>query len=228
MNMEVTSLAERQGSDKRLHFAGSFRQQGQPGGTMNQAAWRSGLALAVLAAASACATAVPIEAGGVPFDEAIRLGGRPLLLNGAGVRNKAVFKVYAAGLYLSTRATTTEEVLSMAGPKRLAITMLHDVDADVLGRLFTHGVEDNSPRSRMSQLVPGLLRMGQIFSDQKELKAGDSLVIDWIPGAGTILTIKGATQGAPIREPEFFDALLRIWLGPVPADWKLKDALLGK
>jgi hypothetical protein len=35
-------------------------------------------------------------------------------------------------------------------------------------------------------------------------------------------------QGEPFKEPEFYDALLRIWLGPNPADWKLKDSLLGK
>jgi len=35
-------------------------------------------------------------------------------------------------------------------------------------------------------------------------------------------------QGEPFKEPEFFNALLRIWLGPVPADWKLKESLLGK
>ena len=34
-------------------------------------------------------------------------------------------------------------------------------------------------------------------------------------------------QNEPIKEPEFFNALLRIWLGPSPADRLLKDALLG-
>ena len=34
-------------------------------------------------------------------------------------------------------------------------------------------------------------------------------------------------QGEPIKEQAFFNALLRIWLGPSPADYKLKDALLG-
>ena len=44
----------------------------------------------------------------------------------------------------------------------------------------------------------------------------------------TVITVKGVQQGEPFKEPEFFNALLRIWLGPNPADWKLKDALLGK
>jgi hypothetical protein len=32
----------------------------------------------------------------------------------------------------------------------------------------------------------------------------------------------------PIKEPEFFTALMSIWLGPAPADSQLKDALLAK
>ncbi len=53
-------------------------------------------------------------------------------------------------------------------------------------------------------------------------------MIDWVPGTGTVITVKGVPQGEPFKEPEFFNALLRIWLGPNPADWKLKDALLGQ
>jgi hypothetical protein len=30
-----------------------------------------------------------------------------------------------------------------------------------------------------------------------------------------------------LKEEAFFEALMRIWLGPKPADWQLKDALLG-
>jgi hypothetical protein len=53
-------------------------------------------------------------------------------------------------------------------------------------------------------------------------------MIDWVPGTGTMVIVKGVPQGEPFKEPEFFNALLRIWLGPSPADWKLKDALLGR
>ena len=38
----------------------------------------------------------------------VQVGGTKLQLNGAGVRYKAIFKVCAAGLYLSTRAATPE------------------------------------------------------------------------------------------------------------------------
>ena len=172
-------------------------------------------------------TAATVEAAGVKFEDAIDQRGSILVLNGAGVRYKAMFKVYSAGLYLSKKTSTPEEVLSMTGPKRISITMLRDIDSNELGKLFTRGVEDNAPKTEMSKLIPGLLRMGQIFSDQKKLMAGDSFTFEWVPGTGGVLTVKGKPQGEPFKEQEFFTALLRIWLGPNPVDWKLKDALLG-
>jgi len=184
------------------------------------------LALAGLSAALG-ASAAPVEVAGVRLADAIELRGTPLQLNGAGVRYKTILKVYTAGLYLGRKASTPEEALAAPGPKRVAITMLRDIDANELGKLFVKGVEDNSPKSEMVQLIPGLLRMGQMFADQKQLKAGDTFTIDWLPGTGTLITVRGVPQPDPVKEPAFFNALLRIWLGPSPADWQLKDALLG-
>jgi hypothetical protein len=195
---------------------------------MIQPALRRALALTTLALASLAASASPVDVAGVKLDDALELKGSKLQLNGAGVRYKAVFKVYTAGLYLGKKASTTEDVLAAPGAKRMAITMLRDIDANELGKLFTRGVEDNSPKSEMLQLIPGLVRMGQMFADQKQLKAGDSFTVDWLPGTGTVISVKGVAQGDPIKEQAFFNALMRIWLGPNPADWKLKDALLGK
>jgi hypothetical protein len=184
-----------------------------------------GAALSLMTAITMAAT---VDVAGVKLDDTIELRGAKLELNGAGVRYKAVFKVYAAGLYLTKRASTPEEVMAAPGPKRMSITMLREIDSAELGKLFTRGVEDNSPKGEMSKLIPGLLRMSQIFSDQKKLLPGENFLIDWIPGTGTVITVKGKVQGEPFKEPEFFNALMRIWLGPNPADWKLKDALLGK
>ena len=186
------------------------------------------LCLTLGLALAAPVLAAPVDVSGVKYEESIDLQGAPLVLNGAGVRYKAVFKVYAMGLYLPQKAATPEAVLAQTGAKRFSITMLRDIDANELGKLFVRGVEDNTPRSEFSRLVPGLLRMGQMFADQKKLATGDTFTADWIPGVGTVITVKGKPQGEPFKEPEFYGALLRIWLGPSPADWQLKELLLGK
>ncbi|MEO5796263.1 MAG: chalcone isomerase family protein [Rhodoferax sp.] len=177
-------------------------------------------------AASASVSAATVA--GIAYADSVDQRGTALQLNGAGIRYKAVFKVYTAGLYLANKASTPEDVMAMPGPKRISITMLREIDANELGKLFTRGVEDNTGRGELSKLVPSLYRMGQVFAEQKKLLPGDTFELDWMPGVGTVLLVRGKPQGEAFPEAEFFNALLRIWLGPSPADWKLKDALLGK
>ena len=174
------------------------------------------------------ALAAQVDVAGVKLEDTADVNGAKLQLNGAGVRYKAIFKVYVGALYVGKKVATPEEFFAATGAKRMSITMLRDIDSNELGKAFTKGFEENAPKSEMSKLIPGLVRMGQVFSDQKKLVAGDTFTNDWIPGTGMVMTIKGKVQGEPFKEPEFFNALMRIWLGPNPADWKLKDALLGK
>ena len=169
-----------------------------------------------------------MEVGGVQFAAAQQVQQSTLQLNGAGVRYKAVFKVYAAALYLEKAAQTPAEVFAQNTPKRLIVHMLREIDSGELGKLFSRGMEDNMDKAAFSKVVPGVLRMSQIFSEHKKLQAGDQFMVDWIPSTGTVITVRGQQQGDPFKEPEFFNALMGIWLGPKPADWKLKDGLLGK
>ena len=186
------------------------------------------LALASFAFCMGTATAAQVDVAGVKLEDSIDLSGAKLQLNGAGVRYKAIFKVYVAALYVGKKVATPEEFFAATGPKRMSITMLRDIDSNELGKAFTKGFEENAPKGEMAKLIPGLIRMGQVFSDQKKLSAGDTFTNDWIPGSGTVITVKGKVQGEPFKEPEFFNALMRIWLGPQPADFKLKDSLLGQ
>ena len=184
--------------------------------------------LALAQTSHATTATQPLVVSGVRFEPQVELQGQRLLLNGAGLRYKAVFKVYVAGLYLGQKASTPAEVRDQAGPKRLRVSMLRDIDSAELGKLFSRGMEDNMDKAAFAPLIPGVLRMSQIFSDHKRLRAGDEFTVDLLPGAGVQVCVKGIAQGEPIREPAFFDALLGIWLGPQPADWKLKEALLGR
>jgi hypothetical protein len=183
-------------------------------------------ALALAGAPALHAQTTTVE--GVKYDKTVQLGNTPLQLLGAGVRYKVFFKVYTAGLYLAGKASTPEEVLAATGPKRMHIVMLRDIDANELGKLFTKGMEQNAPREEFSKCINGILRMSDIFSAKKKLAAGEYFYVDWVPGAGTLVVVNGKQQGEPIKEPEFFSALMKIWLGKSPADYQLKEALLGK
>lgn len=168
-----------------------------------------------------------VQVGGVDLPNRATVAGQPLVLNGAGVRHRFVFKVYAAGLYLPAKAGATEQVLAMPGAKRIHIHMLRDIDGNTLGKLFTRGMEDNSTRAEFARAIPGTIQLSELFVTKKSLKAGESFSVDFRPGTGTQIMVNGEDLGKPIAEPEFFSAMLRIWLGPKPADDLLKDQLLG-
>lgn len=174
------------------------------------------------------ASAQAFDTAGVRYEPQVSVGGSALQLNGAGVRYKAVFKVYAAALYLTAKASSPDAVLAAPGPKRIHVVMLRDIDANELGKLFTRGMQDNAPREEFARSIPGTLRLAEIFAAKKKLLAGDHFTVDWSPASGTVVRVNGKAMNEPIPEPEFYNGLLRIWLGKSPADHLLKDALLGK
>ena len=174
-----------------------------------------------------CARADTVEAAGVKFDTVAEVAGQKLQLNGAGVRYKFVIKVYAAGLYLAAKATTTEAVIAMPGPKRLHIVALRDLDGNELGKLFYKGMESNTTREEFIKAVNGVLKIGELFGAKKELRKGESFTVDYTPGVGTVVLINGTRVGDVIKEPEFYNAFLHVWLGPNPPDSQLKTKLLA-
>lgn len=167
------------------------------------------------------------DVNGVKFDNEIMLRGNKLLLNGAGTRYKFVVKVYAAGLYVPARISTPEAAWDTKAPRALRVVMLRDIDANELGRLFTDGMQKNATREEFGKAIPGTLKLAEIFAARKRLVAGDHFVIDWMPGSGTSFVINGKADAEPVKEPEFFSSLMKIWFGKSPADHQLKDALLG-
>lgn len=179
--------------------------------------------LALLLGASAMAAS--IDLAGVKVEDHNIVAGTKLPLNGAGIRVK-FFKIYVGELYASTKVHTLEELIAAPGPKRLRMTFLREVDSSTFGKLMTRGVEDNVQKNQLSRMVPGLIRMGEIFTVNKSYLPGDVITLDWIPGTGLVITGKGRVQGEPFKEPEFFNGLMAIWFGSSPGDWKLKDAML--
>lgn len=168
-----------------------------------------------------------VEVAGVKYDTAVDIAGQKLQLNGAGIRYKFVVKVYAAALYLTAKANTPEAVLAAPGAKRIHIVALRDIDGKDLGKLFTKGIEQNTTRDEFMKSINGVLKIAEMFANKKELLKGESFSIDYVPGIGSVVLLNGKQQGDPIKEPEFFGALMHIWLGKSPADDQLKDALLG-
>lgn len=193
------------------------------------AGWLTCCLLATAAAfAAPQANAADRDIAGVKVAQSLKLAGKSLELNGVGLRYRGPFKVYAAALYTTRKVESTEDFHAETGAKRLEITMLREVDSTDMGRMFINGMLKNTSGSDQGKLLPDVARMGEIFATHKRLLPGEQVVIDWVPGQGMQITVRGKPQGQVFQSPEFFGALMNIWLGKSPADWQLKDALLGK
>jgi len=152
---------------------------------------------------------------------------RQLVLNGAGLRTRAIFDVYAIGLYLPEKKAAAADAVAAAGPKRVAIHMLRDVGADQFTDALMDGMKDNHSEAEMKALDPRVKQLGAIMAEMKEAKKGMRITLDWVPGTGTAVTVNGKATGLPIQGEDFYRALLRIWLGDNPVQDDLKKALLG-
>ena len=176
----------------------------------------------------ACAPLHAAEVASVKIEEAAKVAGADLRLNGAGLRSKAFFKVYAMGLYLPEKQSSGAAVLAAAGPKRIHIHMLRDVDADDFSEALADGIRDNHTEAEVKALAPRIGVLTALMNEIKQARTGLMIQLDWVPGAGTQVTIGGQARGKPIEGEDFYRALLRIWLGDKPVSGDLKKALLGQ
>jgi hypothetical protein len=168
-----------------------------------------------------------VQTTSTKFEPTLQVAGSKLLLNGAGTRHRAVFKVYDMALYTTKKVTTVDELLALQGPKRLQFTALRDLPGTDLGRLFLKGISENSPKDLVQKHALASTRLIEVFSGKSKLVAGDSFAMEFMPGKGTQFYITGKAQGEPVGDAEFFTMVLKIWFGPSPADNMLRDALLG-
>ncbi|MBP8138725.1 MAG: chalcone isomerase family protein [Alicycliphilus sp.] len=167
------------------------------------------------------------EIAGVKVEDAVTVAGTRLQLNGSGVRYKGPFKVYVGDLYATRPVRSLDELIAAPGPKRLGMTFLREIQSAEFGKMLTRGIEDNVSKTELSKIIPGMIKMGDIFAANKAFVPGDVCVLEWDPAKGLSIWAKGKLQAEPMNDPAFYRALMSIWFGPTPADWKLKDALLG-
>ena len=176
---------------------------------------------------AAATAAVAVELAGVKVEDAVTVSGTKLQLNGAGIRYKGPFKVYVGDLYTTRRVSSLDDLIAAPGPKRLSMTFLRDINSAECGKLLTRGMEDNVSKQELSKIIPGMIKMGDIFAANKSFAPGDVCSLEWDPAKGLSVYAKGKLQAEPFKDPAFYRALMSIWFGNTPADWKLKDELLG-
>jgi len=175
----------------------------------------------VMAGLAAAAVVLAGEVAGVKMADTVTVEGKTLKLNGMGLRKKVVFKVYVAGLYLETPSPAGEAVIASDQVKRMQLSVLRSLKSTQVIEAIEEGFEKNS-KAQMGALKERLGKFGAMISDVVE---GDQIVMTYVPGKGTMVSVKGAEKGV-IEGKDFADALFAVWLGNNPVQEDLKKALL--
>lgn len=169
-----------------------------------------------------------MEVAGIELDDRAELGASELVLNGAGLRKRVLFKVYVAGLYVTEKRKSPTDVFALAGPKRVAITLLRNLPARKLVDGLMDGVRDNSSPEEQQAVMGRLEELTANLLALRQGSKGDVITFDWLPDEGTRVVVNGEVMGDAIPGDDVYRALLRVWLGDRPTSSGLKKALLGQ
>jgi hypothetical protein len=169
-----------------------------------------------------CAAALAVQVSGVDVPDTASVDGKTLKLNGAGLRKKAIFKVYVAGLYVETPARDAAALLSSNQIKSMHLRMMRSLKGKQIGESIEEGFARNS-KAQQDKLKDRLAKFTAMIPDVEE---GDDIVMTWVPDHGTKVTVRGTDRGT-IEGRDFADALFAVWLGPDPVQDDLKKALVG-
>ena len=167
------------------------------------------------------------EVAGVNVPESVKLGRADLLLNGAGIRTRVVFKVYVGALYVVERKKVAADLIGQRGPKRIALYMLRDLSTEQFGGALNDGLAANltdGERQRFAGQIAELKATMEAVGNAKEKSV---VAIDFLPEIGVRIAVDGAQRGKNMGGEDFYRALMKIWLGDKPADDSLKAAMLG-
>ena len=177
-----------------------------------------------VAIAALAGAALAAEVGGVKLDDKASVGGKELVLNGAGVRTRAVFKVYVGSLYVPAKANTAASVLA-SGPRRVQLNLLRNLSADQLVDALVEGLKENTSEAEFTAIKPQTDQMVAIMKSFGEVKEGNVVTLDYLDGS-TRIALNGQAKGQIPGDP-FNHALTRVWIGDKPVQSDLKKAMLG-
>ena len=165
---------------------------------------------------------------GLQFEDQARLANRDLKLNGLGIRSIFIFKAYVAGLYVSEKVASTQDVRHYSGPIRLQLRMLMEVGASDIKQALIDGMRKNVSEAQWLAMQDRVADFARTIESIGAVRPGDTINLDFVPERGLLLAVNGTDKGGAIRGLDFYSAMLAVFVGDDPVDTRLKRGLLGQ
>jgi len=182
------------------------------------------LMLALVAIFSVGFANAQTQVGDATLPNQITIEGTDLVLNGAGIREKVVFDLYAGGLYLKSKSSDAKSIINA---DETMVIKLDIVSKFVSSSKMTEAVDEGFEASTDDNIGPledRIEKFKSFFKD--EIVKTNVFDIAYIKGVGSVV-YKNGTKIGVVEGMDFKKALFGIWLGEDPADEDLKEGLLG-
>jgi len=183
--------------------------------------FRAAGAVAVAAILLASAAALARDLAGATLPDTLQAGEKTLKLNGLGLRQKAMFKVYVGALYLEAPSKDADAILASDQPKTIRMHFLRDLSKAQLVEAFQEGFDANAKDKTAAQKA----NFAKTLALVPDVKEGETMTFTYVPGKGTTLQAGDKELGV-FEGKNFAEAIFSIWLGPKPPSEGLKKGML--
>ena len=143
-------------------------------------------------------------------------------LHGIAIYKHYAHDIYAGAFYAQDHDKTPQAALNDPGPKRMLFLILST------SLPFQDLIESGLKRNN----APKILKKEQVRLSQflhildRKYSVGDVIVFDRIPKVGTQIMVNNLELGV-IEGDEFYDVLLKIWMGRQPPSFKFREDLFS-
>lgn len=147
------------------------------------------------------------------------------LLNGLAVSTELGKERFIAALYTDSLSNDANEVLNSTARRAMELKVTANrLSARSVNSMWIEGMAINNSGAVLKEQANNVAKLTNMV--RKRLVAGDVLRFDAEVGKGTTVTLNGVTLGN-IPNDNFFNILLRTWIGSVPLSSEFRDGLLA-
>lgn len=149
-----------------------------------------------------------------------------LKLNGASMRVVyGVVDSYIGKLYLENPETDEKALVEANEYKRMTFqVVMKRISGRRMAKAMYEALQINLSAEEAAKLEARLQQMVDMFDGS--LREGQEGYIEWVPGVGSRIVIKGDVKGI-IPGKDLNDAILNIWVGDNPVGATFKRQVLG-
>jgi len=187
----------------------------------------------VCAALLVCGAAIAGEMVGVtgskvrfPAQMEVPNGGKPvkLALTGAALRTRTIITQYAVASYLQEGVTakSAEQLAAADSYKVLYLILESNLSGTELAESLSAAIRANSPKGFTSELQ----QLRAILGNQ-QLKAGQEIIMTWLPKSGVRFQVKGKTD-VQVANPAFARAVWEAYFGASHQGDSVKSGLVSR